>query len=449
MEERYSHPAEEDSEPVHLYDHLSDVVTRLQQVIPHEARTPFGTPLVDVIEPLGWLHDFGKLTTWFQTFIRTDEQPDGPKHHSPLGATASFYALQKRGLDEQACLAGYVAVDNHHGVLPNVANTVYEQTATNQQSGSKRRKDIKNQIRNIKQNSSELGQEILKHATQEEGSLNELEEKIHSDRLFDDIHSLVTDPAGLIASTDQFSDVFYPSLLRMWGTLNLADKTSAAGAPAEYLTAARPEGEQIGSFIDDLSEGEPERKEMQRLNKLRSEARSNVRDEVRDWIQSDTDVATISLPTGMGKTLTGLEAAMQIRDRTDRQRIIYALPFTSIIDQVVEELQSIYDVPITGRELTVHHHLSDTRVSVSDRSSTETEGTDKNAGIEQLLGKSWRSGIIVTTFVQLFETLAGPGNVQSVKLPAMHDSVIILDEPQSLPHEWWNLTLRYPSPQNP
>ena len=441
MEERYSHPAEEHSEPVHLLDHLSDVVSRIQQIVPSDAHTTFDPPLMEIVEPLGWLHDFGKLTTWFQTFIRTDQQPEGPKHHSPLGATASFFALRKLGMEEEVCLAGYVAVDNHHGVLPNIADTVYNQNR-NKPPGSRRRADIKEQINNITENSPDLGQEMFSKATRGKGTLSELSKKITSDQLFDDIQQQVTGPSGLYSSDDQFSDRFYPALLRMWGTLNLADKTSASGAPTKYLTAVQPDSDRLSSFIDELSESEREREEINRLNELRSEARNNVRESVQDWIQSDQDLATISLPTGLGKTLTGLEAALEVRDRTDRRRIIYALPFTSIIDQVVEELQTIYDLSVTGRELTVHHHLSDTRVSLSDQPAAEVDKTDEHAGIEELLGKSWRSGIVVTTFVQLFETLAGPGNMQSVKLPAMQDSVIILDEPQSLPHEWWDLTNR-------
>jgi len=46
---------------------------------------------------------------------------------------------------------------------------------------------------------------------------------------------------------------------------------------------------------------------------------------------------------------------------------------------------------------------------------------------------------VLTTFDQLFESLAGPANTQSVKLPALQDAVIIVDEPQVLPREWWRL----------
>jgi len=54
-----------------------------------------------------------------------------------------------------------------------------------------------------------------------------------------------------------------------------------------------------------------------------------------------------------------------------------------------------------------------------------------------MLGESWRSGVVLTTFVQLFESLAGPTNAQGLKLPALANSVIVLDEPQTLSKPWW------------
>jgi hypothetical protein len=53
--------------------------------------------------------------------------------------------------------------------------------------------------------------------------------------------------------------------------------------------------------------------------------------------------------------------------------------------------------------------------------------------------EAWRSGLVLTTFTQLFESVAGPRNVQSMKLPALQDSVIIVDEPQAVSLQWWEL----------
>jgi len=59
-----------------------------------------------------------------------------------------------------------------------------------------------------------------------------------------------------------------------------------------------------------------------------------------------------------------------------------------------------------------------------------------------MLGEAWRDGTVLTTFVQLFESLAGPTNRQGLKLPSLESSIIILDEPQALPKDWWGAIQR-------
>jgi len=71
-----------------------------------------------------------------------------------------------------------------------------------------------------------------------------------------------------------------------------------------------------------------------------------------------------------------------------------------------------------------------------DHDDSDIDATDADqAG---LLGESWRDGTILTTFVQLFESLTGPSNRQGLKLPALDSGIIILDEPQALPKDWWD-----------
>jgi len=94
-------------------------------------------------------------------------------------------------------------------------------------------------------------------------------------------------------------------------------------------------------------------------------------------------------------------------------RLIYALPFTSIIDQTIADLEDVFDADSTGEQLTAHHYLEDTITE------SETDGESYRDGQKALLGETWRTGGTVTTFVQLFETLTGPTSQQSMKLPAL------------------------------
>ncbi|WP_256290563.1 CRISPR-associated helicase/endonuclease Cas3 [Halobellus inordinatus] len=193
----------------------------------------------------------------------------------------------------------------------------------------------------------------------------------------------------------------------------------------------------LSEYIDDLGGNSPNDSQTEALNQLREEARKGVFAGVETFRDSEGSTATLTLPTGMGKTLTGLSAALELRD--DGGRVIYALPFTSVIDQVANELTEVFDSDGRGDLLTIHHHLAET---VTELDEDENEGTDEDARLAEMVAESWRSGLTLTTFVQLFESLVGPGNTQSMKLPALYGSVIVLDEPQALPMKWWKLVRR-------
>jgi CRISPR/Cas system-associated endonuclease/helicase Cas3 len=222
----------------------------------------------------------------------------------------------------------------------------------------------------------------------------------------------------------------------------LADKTSAAGAEnsAKTYAASAPSADRLDDYIEiieDDASADPNGTRSERLDYHRSRARKSILGNTERFADGESNVATVTLPTGMGKTLSGLSAALDLRDRLDGERVVYALPFTSIIDQVVSEVEDIYETDTAGRLLTAHHHLAET--TIQDR---DDEEADRNDDIAGMLAESWRAGLTVTTFVQLFESLAGPANRQSMKLPALRDSVIVLDEPQSLPLDWWKLVPR-------
>jgi superfamily II DNA or RNA helicase len=243
---------------------------------------------------------------------------------------------------------------------------------------------------------------------------------------------------------DALSDSCYALVLQLWSSLVFADKTSAAGTKNDEQTYAGepPSLQQIDEYVSEIEASvstDPEGTRTERLNHYRSRARESVLTNIEEFVTEGGGVATITLPTGMGKTLTGVSAALALRNRLHGERVVYALPFTSIIDQVVDELEGIYKTDTKGRLLTAHHHLAETTIQTDE---TDAEEADRNDDIAGMLAESWRAGLTVSTFVQLFESLAGPKNRQSLKLPALHDSVIVLDEPQSLPLDWWKLVPR-------
>ncbi len=455
MSIRYSHPPEDGHEGVYLRDHLDDVARRANEVVPNGATTPEGESVQRVVETLAYVHDFGKATTFFQEYLRHDTEPEYKpcRYHAPIGSFAAYYALDAQEFATETCLAGFVAVAKHHGRLPDVTQYIYDRaynsensTSVAQTNAEQQQAAIAMQLNDIEEHVPKLAADIFDDATDSDGSWDVFREAYKE--LLDEIAATVATESGTTISRDSLSDSCYGLVLECWGSLVLADKTSAASRSEDTSSetiyeAERPSMQILDEYVDDLessSPADPDSSRPERLNHYRSRARSTIKENAKEFADEGGGVATLTLPTGMGKTLSGLSAAQTIRDELGGERVIYALPFTSIIDQVVDEVEDIYDTDTLGRLLTAHHHLSETKIL--DEDDVDADEADKNDDVAGMLAESWRAGLTVTTFVQLFESLAGPANKQSMKLPALRDSVVILDEPQSLPLDWWKLVPR-------
>jgi len=171
----------------------------------------------------------------------------------------------------------------------------------------------------------------------------------------------------------------------------------------------------------------------------------NEMDFIREDIFSETDrsiselslfkkIFSLNVPTGTGKTLTALSAALNLRNRLKghgvTSRIIYALPFTSIIDQNYNVFEQILNTP-DNNVLMKHHHLSE--ISYKNHESEFEPAESK------FLTENWESEIIVTTFFQIFHTLLTNRNRMVQKFYKFAGSIVLLDEIQSIPYKYWEL----------
>ncbi|EMA25144.1 CRISPR-associated endonuclease Cas3'' [Haloarcula argentinensis] len=451
----YSHPPEDGYEGVNLRDHLDDVARRASEIVPGEATTPDGESLQQVVETLAYVHDFGKATTFFQKYLRHGTEPEHKpcRYHAPIGSFAAYYALDAQGFETETCLAGFVAVAKHHGQLPDVTQYIYKRAYTSENStgGAETNNEqlqaaIAMQLNDIEEHVPELAADIFDDATDSDGSWDGFRHSYKE--LLGEIAAAVATESGTTISRESLSESCYGLSLEIWGSLVLADKTSAASRSEETdsdstYEAKQPSLQVLDEYVAELeasSPANPDGSRTERLNHYRSRARSAVVENAKQFAEAGGGVATLTLPTGMGKTLSGMSAAQTVRDELGSERVVYALPFTSIIDQVVDEIKDIYGTDTLGRLLTAHHHLSET--TIVDEDDVDADDADMNDDVAGMLAESWRAGLTVTTFVQLFESLAGPANKQSIKIPALRDSVVILDEPQSLPLDWWKLVPR-------
>jgi CRISPR-associated endonuclease/helicase Cas3 len=339
---------------------------------------------------VGLLHDLGKYAREFQDYIAGR----GP---SPDHATAGAQQIQKlaaaSGADHFAALIGSYCIAGHHGGLSNWRGE----------------RGLTDRLRK---------------------TLPALDESWHrdlapqADRLF---------PSDFKRHPDKSRAAFQLAMLGRMAFSCLVDAdfrdTESFYAEAGGIGVDRdwpPLAAIIDGLINQFNIHMDEMADRGRNSPL-GILRASILAHARKKAALSRGVFTLDVPTGGGKTLASLGFALDHAKNHRMDRIIYGIPFTSIIDQTAAIFRDV-----VGEQHVLEHH-SGIEDEPHNRKSPDREGERDVRDKMRLAMEDWAAPVIVTTNVQLFESLFAHNPSRCRKLHNLTNAVIILDEAQTIP----------------
>ncbi len=429
-----------------LIDHLQRVGDLCSNTIEEKALNIEEADLLkEAAYIIGITHDMGKATRFFQEYIMEKDEKKKRSlkakdvtHHGLLSAFFTYAVIKeylsqtgrKGGLADYLPVLSLLAVKRHHGNLLNAMDEVKDIDADKE----KILKLAEEQIGSMEDRKEEI--QLLLPTLLARMNINI---KIDIDNIINYIlNGALKDirrrEKSLVRALSESGNL-YPYFISqfIYSALLDADKTDAGlgGVNLDRIDLS-------SVLVDDFRAAKGFSTSKNNLNSLRNQIYEEAMERIKGWDLNEK-IISLNVPTGTGKTLAALSLSLKLKERLENERnikprIIYALPFLSIIDQnyrVFEEVILKPSASQDSRMLLKHHHLADVKFKIEE---SEYE-VDKSL----LLLEGWNAEIIVTTFWQLFNTLFSNRNKQLRKFNKLANSIIILDEVQAVPHQYWPL----------
>lgn len=367
---------------------------------------------------IGLTHDFAKSTSFFQTYL-SDHTKKENTQHSFLSAIFTYYVvknyLDKNNINFESNLSiiSYIVVLAHHGNLKDITKLDdYNEKKINSKMVLKQIEDLKSSDDNLSKFYDDFEIDFFRFFDE-----------------FDEISEEITDELLIFSFEGNIDNYFY--ILLFYSSLLDADKMDAS-------ESKRINRENIPGDIVDIFKKNNLRDSKDNINKTREEAYQEVNGNILNMDLNER-ILSIELPTGIGKTFTGVSAALKLKERINNElnfnpRIIYSLPFLTIVDQNSDTISSILNESnLKGSNFLLNHnHLSDMNYKSNDLE-------EYNISNSKILIEGWNSEIIVTTFIQFFYSIISNKNKSLRKFHNITNSIILLDEIQSLPYKYWKI----------
>lgn len=364
--------------------HINEKTKEVQTIKEHSENTArlcqkYAIPaLQTVMYTMGLLHDIGKYQPSFQQRINGKNIR---VEHSTCGAIVAGQKYKSAlGLLMQYCIAG------HHSGIPNGGFS----------TDSADQSTLMGRMKRVFEDFSDYQQDI---------DLPDM-----------DLQAFVEYCADGCSSKNSMIDKFAFLTRYCFSCLVDADSMDTAqfcnhivrkGLQADFVLCLQKLNAVLDSFVCRTP-----------LQKCRTE----LQKQVFSCVGEKADIYIMNMPTGSGKTLCSMKFALERAIRENKKRIIYVIPYNSIIEQTAEILDQIF-----GDAAEILRHQS--TFSIEE----DWKGEESDKIIAKLATENWDAQIIITTAVQFFESIYSNQRGKLRKLHNMADSILVFDEIHTMP----------------
>lgn len=370
-------------------------------------------PINGIVDDVTKLHDVGKTTSAFQAYIPNPQNWRGDpkeKAHTPIGALA-VSAIAKH----QECTAAWLravgpAVLGHHSSLPTLKELIskFDDDAWN--------KVLLDQLKGLPFSALEgltgfpFGDLPL---SAERATIRAAKEAYR--KVFKELADHYEKDSPSVIQERLRNQAVFSVLLE-------ADKAFLAlGENDRHLYKSRAFSVIHPIVVDDFTAALPTTP----INTQRSTARTEALSTLRE--SAEQGIYTLTLPTGLGKTLTAASVLLHMRSNRPR-KVIIALPFLSVVDQTSKVYAELLGAE-GNSELLIQSH------SLSERDYSDTEGNAADFMLD-----TWSSDFVITTFDQVLLALFSPKARHQLRFHNLAGALLLFDEVQALPTHLWDIT---------
>lgn len=402
-------------------------------------------------ELIGLLHDLGKYSKEFQDYLKSavgliDQDEDdyvdakskkGKVDHSSAGAQLVWKELSTRD-KKMGPIVGQMlslCIASHHSglidCLSSDSGSFGEDRFTKRIGKSDGRTHLQESIVKMDKAIDARFRELVSKPELIDGVIKALQKIAELEKIRGD-EQIVRFKVGLLVRF-------------LFSCLIDADRINSADFEKPRAAKARRHG-QYGEWthLINLLDNHLSSFDTKERKKPIDELRVSISQHCRDKAENEKGIYTLTVPTGGGKTLASLRFALHHAEKNKMDRVIYAIPFTSIIDQNVDVVREVLEpnsfcwIPGAKKRMP----------SDATRKMLEPSGVESGSVVlehhsnlmpeeenwkTKMLVENWDAPVIYTTNVQMLETLFGAGTRGPRRLHQLANAVLVFDEIQTLP----------------